>query len=160
MFLWFAGPSVLIVWKVFQSPALDYRFVVLGSVLPVAEVVFGGPRVLHTLLGSVVALVVVMLATRNRRLLRRKILGVPIGLFMHLVLDGVWADTHVFWWPAFGGSFGPAPMPELDRGLWFLPMEVVGAVALAYAWRRFGLADARRRQVFLRTGRIDRDLVP
>ena len=160
MFLWFAGLSVLAVWKVFQSPALDYRYVMLGSVLPVAEVVFGGPRVLHTLLGAVVALVVVMLATRNRRLLRRQILGIPIGLFMHLVLDGVWADTHIFWWPCFGSSFGSGGLPELDRGLWFLPMEAIGAVALVYAWRRFGLADPGRRRTFIRTGRIDRDLVP
>jgi len=160
MVLWFAGLSVLVTWKVFQSPALDYRMVALGAILPVAEVVFGGPRVLHTLLGAVVALGGVMLATRRHRLVRRRLLGVPIGLFMHLVLDGVWADTHVFWWPCFGASFGSARMPELARGIWALPMELIGLGAVVYAYRRFGLDDRRRRTEFLHTGRIDRDLVP
>lgn len=160
MFLWFAGLSVLIVWKVFQSNALDYRFVMLGAVLPTVEVVFGGPRVLHTLLGSVVALVAVMLLTQNKRILRRRLLGVPIGLFMHLVLDGSWADTQAFWWPAFGWSFGRGELPEIGRGIWSFVLELAGAAALAFAWHRFGLADPRRRTRFLRQGRVDSELVP
>ena len=160
MFLWFAGLSLLVVWQVFRSPALDHRIVMAGAVLPVVEVVFGGPRVLHTLTGAVAVLTVVMLATRRRRVLRRQLLGIPIGLFMHLVLDGVWADTHVFWWPFFGASFGDARLPELARGLWVVPMELAGAAALAYAWRQFGLDDAGRRSAFRHTGRIDRDRVP
>ena len=31
MVLWFVGPSILIVWAVFSSPAADYRFVALGQ---------------------------------------------------------------------------------------------------------------------------------
>ncbi len=160
MLCWFAGLSLLAVWLVFRSPALDHRVVVAGSVLPLAEVVLGGPRLLHTLLGAVAALTAVMLATRSRRLLRRRLLGLPIGLFMHLVLDGVWADTRLFWWPAFGSSFGTRPLPELDRGLVTVLMEAVGVAALVLAWNRFGLADPVRRSSFLRSGRIDRDLVP
>lgn len=158
MFLWFAGLSVLAVWKVFQSPAIDYRMVMLGAVVPVVELPFGGPRVLHTLLAAVVALAVVMLATRSHRLLRRQLLGLPIGLFMHLVLNGDWANAHAFWWPAFGLSFGAARLPELSRGLLDLPMEAIGAAALWYAWRRFGLDDPGRRARFLRTGQLDRQL--
>ncbi len=159
MLCWFAGLSLLAAWQVFRSPALDHRMVVLGSVLPLIEMPFGGPRLLHTLLGAVAVLAVVMLATRSRRLLRRQLLGIPIGMFLHLVLDGVWADTRVFWWPAFGTSFGSRPLPELDRGLLGLLMEVAGALTLVWAWRRFGLADSARRAAFLRTGRIDRDVV-
>lgn len=155
MLLWFAGLSVLAVWKVFQSPALDYRFVILGSLLPLIELPLGGPRVLHALSGAVALLLLVMLSTRNRRRLRRELLGVPIGLLMHLVLDGVWTNAKVFWWPAFGASFGDARLPELARGLWVLPMELIGAGALAYAWKRCGLSDKSRRDVFLRSGRID-----
>ncbi len=66
MILWFAGMSVVIVWQVFRSPALDYRLVMLGAVLPVGEIVFGGPRLLHTLLFAVVLLTVVMLATQRQ----------------------------------------------------------------------------------------------
>lgn len=159
MFLWFAGMSVVIVWQVFRSPALDYRLVMLGAVLPVGELLLGGPRVLHTLLFVVVLLGVVMLATRNRRLVRRRLIGLPIGMMLHLVLDGVWALAEVFWWPAFGFAFPDGPLPELDRpvGLIIL-LDLAGVVALAWCWRAFGFADKRRRDDFLRTGHLPRDL--
>src|ERR1041384_5697602 len=99
MVLWFLGVSVAFVFFVFRSPALDYRLVMLGSVLPVGEVVLGGPRVLHTLVAAVAALGVVMLATQKRRLVRRRWICLPIGMMMHLALDGIWARTEVFWWP-------------------------------------------------------------
>jgi hypothetical protein len=159
MLLWFAGMSVLIVWQVFRSPALDYRLVMLGAVLPVGEVLLGGPRLAHTLLFVVVLLTVVMLATRNRRLVRRRLIGLPIGMMLHLVLDGVWAVADVFWWPAFGWAFPDGPLPELDRpvGLIIL-LDLAGAVALAWCWRAFGFADRARRDEFLRTGHLPRDL--
>jgi hypothetical protein len=157
--LWFAGMSVVLVWQVFRSPALDYRLVMLGAVLPVGEIVLGGPRLLHTLLFAVALLTVVMLATQRRRLLRRRLIGLPIGILMHLVLDGVWAVADVFWWPAFGWGFGDGTLPELDRpaGLVVL-FELIGVVALAWCWRAFGFADRTRRDDFLRTGHLPRDL--
>lgn len=159
MILWFAGLGSLIAWEVFKSPALDYRLVMLGSVLPVAEVVTGGPRLLHTLAGAVLALAVVMVATRNRRLLRRRLLGLPIGLFLHLVLNGAWTRKELFWWPAFGWPFGAGGLPELDRGGWLLLMELAGAGALLWSYRRFGLEDPGRRSEFLRTGHLARGLI-
>lgn len=159
MILWFAGVSVVVVWQVFRSPALDYRLVMLGAVLPVGEIVFGGPRLAHTLLFAVVVLTVVMLATQKRRLVRRRLIGLPIGLLMHLVLDGVWAVAEVFWWPAFGFGFGNSGLPELDRppGL-IVVFELVGAAALVWCYRAFGLADPGRRQRFLHTGQLPREL--
>jgi broad specificity phosphatase PhoE len=128
MILWFAGVSFVFVWWVFKSPALDYRLVILGSVLPVGEVVFGGPRLLHTLIGPVALLAVVMLATQKRRLVRRRWIGLPIGLLVHLGLDGIWANAQVFWWPFLGTSFGGEGLPELGRPLAVvLLMELVGA---------------------------------
>ena len=49
MILWFAGVSFVFVWWVFRSPALDYRLVMLGSVLPVGEAVLGEPRDLRVI---------------------------------------------------------------------------------------------------------------
>ena len=49
MFLWFAGLSLVLVTIVFSSPALDYRMVMLGSVLPLLDGVTGGAWVLHTM---------------------------------------------------------------------------------------------------------------
>lgn len=160
MVLWFAGTSVVLVWWVFRSPALDYRLVMLGSVLPLTDAVLGGPRLLHTLALVAAVLVVVMLATRHRRLLRRQLIGLPIGMLMHLVLGGVWAVAEVFWWPAFGWSFGEGGVPALDRPAGLLVLfDLVGLAALVWAWRAFGMSDAARRRRFLTTGQLPRDLV-
>lgn len=157
MILWFAGVSFVFVWWVFRSPALDYRMVMLGSILPVGEVVFGGPRVLHTLVAAVALLGVVMLATQKRRLVRRRWIGLPIGLLMHLVLDGIWTRASVFWWPVFGWSFGDDGVPEVGRPLAIiLLLEAVGVGCLVWAWRTFDLDQPGPRRRFLRTGRLDR----
>src|SRR4029079_16304297 len=156
MFFWFIGVGALLVVAVFQSPALDYRLVMVGSVVPLLDAVTGGPWVLHTLLASVLALLVVMLTTQRRRLVRRRWLAIPIGMFVHLVLDGAWTNTDVFWWPLFGASFGNDSLPEVSRGALSVVMEVVGLVALAYAYNRYGLPDARARERFLRTGQLPR----
>ena len=115
MILWFAGVSFVFVWWVFRSPALDYRLVMLGAVLPVGEFFLGGPRVLHSLLAPVALLGILMLATQKRRLVRRRWIGIPIGMMMHLVLDGIWARPDVFWWPFFGLDFGTEGLPELGH---------------------------------------------
>lgn len=157
MILWFAGVSFVFVWWVFRSPALDYRLVILGSVLPAGEVVFGGPRVLHTLLAPVALLTVIMVATQRRRLLRRRWIGLPIGMLMHLVLDGVWARPKVFWWPFLGTSFGSGGLPELSHGLALtLLLELIGLGCLVWAWRAFDFSDRATRDRFLRTGRLNR----
>ena len=157
MILWFAGVSFVFVWWVFRSPALDYRLVMLGSILPVGEVVLGGPRVLHTLLGAVALLVLVMLATQKRRLVRRRWIGIPIGMLMHLVLDGIWARAHVFWWPFLGTDFGDGGLPELHHSLGVtVLLELAGLACLVWAWRTFGFSDKATRDRFLRTGHLNR----
>lgn len=159
MFLWFLGMSFVLVWLVFRSPAVDYRLVMLGSVLPLVELPFGHPRVLHSLAGSVVLLGLAMLATPRRRLMQRRLVAVPIGVFLHLVLDGIWTDTTAFWWPFSGLEWSDAELPELARGGFDLILELAGAGALWWSWQRFGLNDPARRERFLRTGQLDRSLV-
>jgi len=156
MLLWFIGLAWLVVYVVFQSPALDYRLVTLGAVLPLADGVTGGAWVLHTLLASVGALALVMLVTRHRRLVRRRWLGLPIGMFVHLVLDGVWANTTVFWWPFFGRSFAGEGLPEAGRGALVVAMELVGVGALAWGYTRFGLREPATRHRFVATGQLPR----
>ena len=157
MLLWFAGLSVVLVALVFDSPAVDQRLVMAGSVLPVLEAAVGGPWIAHTLVFSVVVLAAVMVVGRGRRLFQRRWLGIPIGLFVHLVLDGAWADQELFWWPFLGGdALGDGPLPELGRSVpVIVALEVAGAAALVWLWRRFGLDDAERRARFLRTGRLE-----
>ena len=159
MLLWFAGLSWVLVWSVFRDPAIDYRLVMVGALLPdVVDAPFGGPRVLHSVTASAVLLLLVMVATRRRRAARRRLLAVPIGTFMHLVLDFMWTNSHVFWWPFLGWSFTGHRLPSLDRPVGVLVVqELVGAAALVWCWQRFGLADAEQRAVFVHTGRVPRD---
>jgi hypothetical protein len=146
------------VWLVFRDPAFDYRLVVVGALLPdLLDAPFGGARVAHTLLAAVVVLTVVMVSTRGHRRLRRSLLAVPIGMFAHLVADGMWARTEAFWWPAFGTSL-TGRLPALDHGMAVLLLEeLVGLVVVAWCWRRFRLADPAVRRSFLRTGHLPRD---
>jgi hypothetical protein len=156
MVLWFAGGSWLLVWATFQDPAIDYRLVMAGALAPDAvDGVAGGARVLHTLAFSVGLLLVVMLGTRGRRATRRRLLALPIGTFLHLVLDGMWTHTHVFWWPAFGAGFGGAPLPSIAHPVALtLLEEAAGLSAVAWCVWRFGLRHPERRARFLRTGRL------
>jgi hypothetical protein len=154
MLLWYVGLSVLLVANVFRSAGVDYRLVVLGAILPLAvDVPFGGRSYGHTLLGTVSLLVVVMLATVGRpRLLRRRLLCLPIGAFCGLVLSAAWIDGDVFWWPLSGASL---PRGALLPVTWVVIVEeVVGLVACWWAVGQFDLYHPGPRRTFLRTGRL------
>lgn len=154
MLIWFAVMSVLMVAIVFRSAGLDYRTVILGSVLPVGEAAFGGPRVLHSVVGAVAVLTLVMLATPRRRLIRRSLLGIPIGLMCHLVLDGSFTSTAIFWWPIPDTAFADGQVPELDH-LWAsLALEITGVAIGLWAWGQLRLADPAVRRRFLEQGRL------
>jgi membrane-bound metal-dependent hydrolase YbcI (DUF457 family) len=160
VFVWFAAASFLIVVLVFSSPAIDYRLVMLGAVAPVGEAAARGPYVLHTLLGSVVLLTAVVVVTRRRRLTARRLVGLPIGTFLHLVLDGTWTRAELFWWPFLGDDpLGRGQIPEVEHLGPALVLEVVGAAIAVWLVRRFELTDPIRRREFLRTGRLGRDLL-
>ena len=86
--------------------------------------------------------------------MQRRWLGLPIGLFCHLILDGAWLHPDSFWWPLRGVAPDDVAAGGL-RPIWaVLAMEFVGAVALWWSWRRFGLAERARREEFLRGGRL------
>ena len=159
MILWFAGVSFVFVWWVFRSPALDYRLVMLGAVLPVGEFFLGGPRVLHSFLAPVALLGILLLATQKRRLVRRRWIGIPIGMMMHLVLDGIWARPEVFWWPFFGFDFGTDGLPELGHPIAVtLLFEFIGLGCLVWSWRAFEFSNPQIRERFFRTGQLSRSV--
>ena len=145
MFIWFAASSVVVVAIVFRSPAIDYRTVVVGALLPLVEGLLGGPRLLHSVVGAVGIMGLVMVVTRSRRRLRRQLLGVPIGLMCHLVLDGSFARTSVFWWPVSGPAFTSGQIPEFAHLGVSLVLELAGIGVAWWAWRLFGLSDPMAR---------------
>ena len=155
MFFWFIGTAILTIGLVFRDPRFDYRLLIVGSVLPIVDGAFGNARALHSVVTSVGLLTVLMIATSGRRPIRKVLLGLPIGMILHLVFSGVWNDTEVFWWPLFGWSFDESALPILERGWWALPMEAVGVALCVWLWRHNGLADSDRRARFRRDGQLD-----
>ena len=108
-----------------------------------------------SVVGAVGIMGAVMLATRNRRLVRRRALGVPIGLMCHLVLDGSFTRVDSFWWPVSGLSFAPGQIPEISHLGLSLFLELVGVGVAVWAYRLFDLQNPVKRQRLLHEGRLD-----
>ena len=155
MFLWFVAMSFALVMLVFDSPALDYRLVMVGSVLPWFDFLWGPPWVMHSVLFPVTAMCAVMIVGWGRRLVQRRWLGLAIGLFAHLVLAASWTSSDLFWWPALGSSVDGA-RPAVPPVPLAVALEIVGAVVGVWLWRRHNFASAQNRAQLLRTGRVDR----
>lgn len=155
MFFWFIGTAVLSVWFVFRDPAFDHRTLVIGALLPdVVDGIWGGARALHSVSASVATLVIVMLATIGRRPIRKRLLSIPIGMFLHLIYDGAFNNTQVFWWPFTGLSFAGDRLPVVDRGMLNVAFEIAGLLMCVFAWKKFRLGEPQRRQNFLKSGTL------
>ncbi len=154
MFFWFIGTAILAVGFVFRDPRFDYRLLVVGSVLPLVDGAFGGARALHSITVSIGLLAILMVATAGRKPIRKMLLGIPIGMFLHLVFDGAWNNTEVFWWPFTGVDFGDDAFPVTDRGVISVGLEAIGIGLCVWLWRMNRLGDAARRRSFLQTGRL------
>ena len=111
---------------------------------------------LHTLVFSLVLMVVVMLSTVGRRPVRKLLLGLPIGTMLHLVFDGAWATT---------GPVLVAARRVVVRGHPRCPRRIAagggtwcssspGWRMVAWIWRRSHLADPAARRAFRRHGRL------
>jgi hypothetical protein len=122
---------------------------------------FGTHRVFgHTLLLAVVLLSAAVTFTSRRSGRRKALIGLVIGMLLHLVLDGVWSDPATFLWPAFGWTF-PAMQPaelgplvgQMVRDPLVWAGEAAGVSYLVFLERR-RLRDAAARRAFLRHGVI------
>jgi len=154
LLLWYVGFSVFIVATVFKSSGIDYRLVAFGSLLPlIVDLGFGYRAYGSTLLFAVVLLAVTMIGTIGRpRLLRRRLLCVPIGVFCGLVLSGAFTNDELFWWPFLGGSFAH---DALLPATWVVVAEEIAGLALC--WFLVGQYDLYLpgpRREFVRTGRL------
>jgi hypothetical protein len=154
VFFWYVGLSVFGVATIFRSSGIDYRLIAAGSLLPlIVDVPLGYRAYGYSLLFAVALLVVVMLGTIGRpRLLRRRLLCLPIGVFCGLILSGAFANDHLFWWPFLGTSF---PHDALLPTWWVVVIEEV--VGLFVCWVLVGQYDLYLpgpREAFLRTGRL------
>jgi hypothetical protein len=171
MILWHIGITTLVVRYVFRDPAMDLRWVMLGSLLPdlidkpIGSVLFhstfGSDRLFaHAVAFPVLVLGLVLLFTR-RGGARKAWMGLVVGSLFHLVLDGAWSDPEAFWWPFFGWDFPERAHsslgPLLERTLsdpWIWAGEAIGLAYLVMLARRW-LGTPIRRRAFLRAGTIE-----
>ena len=109
------------------------------------DLALGGSGPGHSVVVGGSVLFLVMLATRGRRRLRRRLLGIPLGFLLHLVLDGAWmSGPSRLWWP-LGGLDVSGPVPATDRPVSvLLAMELIGLLLGVWAWRQIGSARSAR----------------
>ena len=161
------GIAALIVYVTLGRRRIDYRFVLVGAVLPdvvdgiLGLFLFEGPAgrwVGHSLLAVIVVTVVILVAFENET--RLAVFGLGVGWLLHLVGDGMWAAPETFLWPAFGTGFATSPAEPYSWDLIAHPLdhletwggEVVGLAILAWFWVAFRLGDDGRRRSFLKDG--------
>ena len=169
--LWLVGGAIFLFRSIFRDPKVDLRFLIAGVLVPdlidltvgtllLAERYSSGRLFFHTLIAPVSAgLLVMVLIRRGSR--RRRWLAFVIGMFFHLLLEGMWANTTVFLWPLVGDfPAGPSPYWALlgDR-LWSDPWrwlrDLAGIVYLFGLGRQRQLIDPMIRHKLLRTGVLD-----
>jgi membrane-bound metal-dependent hydrolase YbcI (DUF457 family) len=140
MFFWFIGTSIATVWFVFHDKKFAYRLVVAGALAPdVIEVSLGHAGPLHSVVTMVAIMAAVMLITYGRKKSRSKMLAVVIGMFLHLVFDGAFTNTKMFWWPISGFRFGDYALPVFDRGPINIPLEIVGVLLIVWTRRQLNI---------------------
>ena len=139
MLLWFVGTSVAAVWFVFRDPQFNFRLVVVGALIPdIIDGIGGGAGPLHSVVTVIALLAVVMLVTTGRRPVRKPLLAVNIGLLMHLVFDGAFANTSMFWWPLGGFATYEQALPSVDRGWINIGLELVGIGLILWVRSQIG----------------------
>lgn len=171
MVFWHVGGALFVARVVFRDPAMDMRVLVLGGVLPdlidkpLGSILFTsyfetGRIYGHTLLFAVLVLVLVMALTRRGTETRKRWLALPIGVFIHLLLD-MPLDAETLWWPALGIEF-PAftegalvdLVHYLVRSPWVVAQELLGLGYLIALYRKLKLSEPQRRQDLATTGRL------
>lgn len=156
MFVWYLATAVAATWFVFKDPGFDYRLLLVGSVLPLADGVTGGVWILHSITTSVAVVAIVMALTVRQRARRKRILALPIGMMLYLVFSGAWSNANAFWWPFSGWTVDDASLPVVERGWgWSVMLEIAGVALAVWIWRaaRLGSAESRRR--FASVGHLD-----
>ena len=167
MLLWHLGGAALLTYITLGRRRIDYRYVLLGAVLPdVADSLLrpwvdpgpAGRGVAHSLLAASAVAVVVVVAFSGAR--RIALFGLAVGWLLHLVTDGMWQAPATFLWPAFGLRFATAPAEPYSWDLLRDPLahattwagEIAGAAILAWFWVAFELGRRRRWRDFLKDG--------
>ncbi|MFQ5917791.1 MAG: metal-dependent hydrolase [Candidatus Binatia bacterium] len=148
---------------------IDYRLILLGSILPdIIDKPLGiwllgdGRALAHSLLFSALLVALGLLLYARRR--STGLLSLSFGSIVHLLLDKIWLDPGIFLWPIFGWSFERGDASSwLERWLETLTTEpsvyvpeVIGALLLGALF--FYLVRRGTLHSFVRTGTADRGM--
>lgn len=167
MILWHLGVGAALVYVTLGRRRIDYRFVLLGAVLPdivdgvLGLALFDGPSgrwAAHSLVAVLVVAVGVVVTVRGSA--RQAAFGIPVGWLTHLAADGMWEAPKTFLWPAFGSKFATTPAEPYSWALFTDPLahwttwaaEIAGAAVIAWFWIAFRLGREDRFRLFLRDG--------
>jgi hypothetical protein len=113
------------VWSVFRDPKFAYRWVIVGALIPIFSVV--------TVVGVLTAVMLLTIGKNaTKKAARKNFLALTIGLFMHLVFDGAFLDTKMFWWPLAGITTDGYAIPFVERGFLNIPFEIVGVALIMW----------------------------
>ena len=153
-----------------QRQWLDYRWLLLGSILPdiidkplgtwiFNDTISNGRIFLHTLLFLLIISVSgIILHTSKRNL---ALASVSAGWFLHLCLDEMWRYQQTLFWPLYGIGFSRMDTGHWLQNIWvalfsdprvFIP-EIIGVLCLS----ALSFRVSKRKQVlyFIKTGQID-----
>ena len=162
------GIAAAIVYVTIGRRRVDYRFILLGAILP--DVIDGigcffyecggGRGVGHSLLANVAVTVLIILFLRGET--RLAVFGIGVGWLLHLVGDAMWDAPKTFFWPVAGTEFATSSAEPYswalftDPGahLWTWAGELVGLLILAWFVVAFDLRKPDRRHRFLRDGHL------
>ncbi len=150
---------------------MDLRVLALGGVLsdlidkPIGSILFidyfeTGRIYAHTLLFAMLILAGVMALTRRGTAVRKRWMALPIGVFLHLLLD-MPLDAETLWWPLLGTEFPSFAegafvdlVPYLLKSPWVIVQELLGVGYLVALYRKTQLGDPVRRRELVETGRL------
>lgn len=112
-----SGPAAQAASVAREPLFVDYRFILLGALLPdiidkplglvlLPEALANGRTYLHTLIFLSVTLLAAFIIYQQKR----KLWGVYLafGVLMHFLMDAIWTDPITFYWP-FLGAFQSYP---------------------------------------------------
>ena len=170
MLAWHLGATLFLFRWIFRDPSVDVRWLGAGALLPdVIDIPLGTILLADALstseawghaLATPTLLAVVVLVVTRRGPRRRAWMALVVGMFLHLLIDGMWTTTEVFLWPLAGDiPRGPDPWwatlgDRLFDSIWPWVLEVVGIVYLAGVWVVSGLGDPEARRTLVRSGRL------
>lgn len=167
MIFWHLGLATLIVYVTLGRRRVDYRYVLIGAIVPdVVDALLNvtllhesaGRSVAHSVLAVIVVTVVILMVFKGQR--RLSVFGVGVGWLLHLVGDGMWQAPRTFLWPAFGADFAAGPAEPYTWDLFAHPLdhlttwggEFAGLAVLAWFWVAFRMGDEGRFGLWLRDG--------